>query len=306
MKILFFIGTLCAGGKERRLIELLTYLKKKNDYSLFLVLRRDQIEYPGFYDLNIPYKILTNNYKKGDITLHFRFYKICKDYKPDILHTWGSMPAFVSLLPIILQRIPHVNSQITDAPPNIKKWSLENLVNRINFRFSTIILSNSYAGLNAYKPEKRKSAVIHNGINLDRFNNLPDKQKIRTKYGILTDYTLIMVASFTDNKDYDRFLEIAVNVNRIRNDITFLAVGNGIHLNRIKKRVLDEKIQNVVFTGKIHEVEGLINIADIGILFSPNGEGISNAILEYMSLGKPVVAMDTGGTKEIVKHLSNG
>jgi len=73
MKILFFIGALELGGKERRLIELLSYLKKNTDYSLMLVARRDQIDYPAFYELNIPYKILTHNYKKGDKTLHFRF-----------------------------------------------------------------------------------------------------------------------------------------------------------------------------------------------------------------------------------------
>ena len=89
MKILFFIGTLCIGGKERRLIELLSYLKKNTDYHLMLVLRRDLIDYPAFKKLNIPYRILTKNYKKGDKTLHFRFYKICKEYKPDIIHTWG-------------------------------------------------------------------------------------------------------------------------------------------------------------------------------------------------------------------------
>jgi len=309
MKILFFIGTLHAGGKERRLIELLSYLKTNTDHSLMLVARRDQIDYPAFNKLSIPYIMLTDNYKKGDKTLHFRFYKICKEYQPDIVHTWGSMPAFVSLLAIIRLRIPHINSQITDAPPNINKWSLQNIINKINFKFSTIILANSYAGLKAYKTENRKSKVIYNGINLNRFNNLPDKQLIRFKYGLFTYYTVIMVASFSDNKNYDLFIEIAKIVNCIRNDVTFLAIGSGIHLERIKKRVLDDHIQNVMFTGKINDVESLVNITDIGLLFSNqlvHGEGISNAILEYMALGKPVIANDAGGTKEIVKHGVNG
>jgi glycosyltransferase involved in cell wall biosynthesis len=37
-----------------------------------------------------------------------------------------------------------------------------------------------------------------------------------------------------------------------------------------------------------------------------HGEGISNSIIEYMTLGKPVVANDAGGTKEIVHHNVNG
>jgi len=309
MKILFFIGTLNTGGKERRLIELLSYLKSNTDYSLMLVLRRDQIEYAAFNKLLIPCKTLTSEYRKGDKTLHFRFYKICKEYRPDIVHTWGSMPAFVSLLAVILLKIPHINSQITDAPPHIKKWSIQNFVNKINFRFSTIILANSYAGLKAYNAEKYNSKVIYNGINFDRFANLPDEQFIRTKYDILTAFTVIMVASFSDNKDYNRFIDVAKVFYQVNSEVTFLAVGDGIHLRQMKKRVLDEQIQNVLFTGKINDVESLVNIADIGLLFSNSlihGEGISNSIVEYMALGKPVIANDAGGTQEIVKHGING
>lgn len=306
IKILFFIGTLCSGGKERRLIELLSYLRKNTNYNLLVVLRRDQIEYSAFNELLISYKILTKKYNKGDKTLPIKFYKICKEYKPDIVHTWGSMPAFVSLLGIILLRIPHVNSQITDAPPNIRGWSVQNVVNKINFRFSTIILANSYAGLKAYKIESKKCKVIYNGIRLERLNNLSDKQLIRKKYGVFTSYAVIMVAAFSEYKDYDLFFEIAKIVNFKRNDVTFLAVGNGTHFERIKKKVFNDQIQNVVFTGKIDDVESLVNTCDIGVLISPNGEGISNAIIEYMALGKPVIANDAGGTKEIVKHGING
>lgn len=306
MKILFFIGTLSTGGKERRLVELLSYLKKNTNYNLIVVLRRNQIEYPAFHELKIPYRILTTRYKKADKTLHFRFYRICKEFKPDIVHTWGSMPAFVSLFAIILLRIPHINSQITDAPPNLKKWSIQNIKNKINFQFSTIILANSHAGLKAYKPESRKSRVIYNGISLERFKNLQDEQLIRSNYGIFTKHTVIMVASFSDNKDYNLFVELARITNFKRNDITFIAVGNGPHLERIKKKVIDYQIQNVLFTGKISDVESLVNITDIGVLFSPNGEGISNSIMEYMALRKPVIAINTGGTNEIVAHGVNG
>ena len=73
--------------------------------------------------------------------------------------------------------------------------------------------------------------------------------------------------------------------------------------------MFSENIKNVIFTGKINNVEPLVNIADIGLLFSNkliHGEGISNSIIEYMALGNPVIANDAGGTKEIVKHGING
>jgi len=36
------------------------------------------------------------------------------------------------------------------------------------------------------------------------------------------------------------------------------------------------------------------------------GEGISDAVMEYMALGKPVIATDGGGTKELVIDNSTG
>ena len=37
-----------------------------------------------------------------------------------------------------------------------------------------------------------------------------------------------------------------------------------------------------------------------------HGEGISNSIIEYMALGKPVIATDGGGTSEIIQDQVNG
>ena len=39
-RILYFIGSLEAGGKERRLIELLTYLKQKEGFDLMVVVMK--------------------------------------------------------------------------------------------------------------------------------------------------------------------------------------------------------------------------------------------------------------------------
>jgi hypothetical protein len=68
IRILFFIGSLVTGGKERRLIELLTYLKQKDEYELFLVLAFNQIHYPQFLNLNIDFTILN---KKPNLKIHY-------------------------------------------------------------------------------------------------------------------------------------------------------------------------------------------------------------------------------------------
>src|SRR5262249_16906176 len=52
-------------------------------------------------------------------------------------------------------------------------------------------------------------------------------------------------------------------------------------------------------------LESLINLFDVGVLATFT-EGISNSIMEYMALSKPVVATDGGGTKELVLEGETG
>jgi glycosyltransferase involved in cell wall biosynthesis len=117
-----------------------------------------------------------------------------------------------------------------------------------------------------------------------------------------------MTANFTPNKNYELFCRIAIQVTRQRDDITFVGIGHYDTRNQEYNRIagLVKNNPRILFPGRINEVEALVNACDIGVLFSPKGEGISNAILEYMALGKPVIANDAGGNREIVHHHQNG
>jgi glycosyltransferase involved in cell wall biosynthesis len=307
IRILFFIGSLQSSGKERRLIELMTYLKSLNKYELLLVLAYDIIEYPVFSKLNITYRILNKKPNSKNPLIYFKMNDICREFRPHIIHAWGNMPTFY-MLPIgKLHKIPIVNSQITNARPNRERISFSSLTSRLNFRYSTVVISNSYAGLSSHNlKENGKYRVIYNGINMERFKNITSVDILRHHFGLRTKHAVVMVAAFSDNKDYDKYLEICKYVELIRYDITFFAVGDGNNFKRIKEKALISGLNNIQFTGKINNVEDLVSICDLGILLSPNGEGISNSILEYMALGKPVIANDAGGTREIIDHGENG
>jgi glycosyltransferase involved in cell wall biosynthesis len=309
-RVLIFIGSLRSGGKERRLIELLSYLKESGEFDLMVAVTQDIVHYPRFYELDIPYYVIKKRWKKNDLTVFYQFYKICQNFKPHLVHTWGRIQTFYALPAIIHYATPLVNSQITSAPPKSEHKGLLRVIDRINFHFSKFILSNSKAGIESYDPPAQKCRVIYNGINMGRFINLPSAEHIKSKYGITTPYTIIMSASFSPNKDYDTFFQIAKRVTQLRDDITFIGVG-ACH-DEIKFKELLERNNNnprILFPGRIDDVEALVNACDIGLLFSNksvHGEGISNSIMEYMALSKPVIANDAGGTREILQHNTNG
>lgn len=311
-RILFFIGSFKGGGKERRLVELLSYLSDKNNYEIMVVVTDPIIDFPAFHELKILYRIIPKTWKRNDLTVFYKFYKICREFNPHLIHTWGRIQSFYALPVVIGRGIPLVNGQITSAPPNANRWSLNKLLDRINFKFSTVILSNSRAGIEAYNPPLRKIKIIYNGISLSRFENLPAPEQVRSKYGISTPYTVVMVATFSGNKDYKTFFNVAEKITRVRHDITFIAVGGDTPRERALIIPFMERANRnpwIVLTGRITDVEAVVNSCTVGVLFSNNskhGEGISNSIIEYMSLARPVMANDAGGTKEIVQHNVNG
>lgn len=307
MRIMFFIESLRSGGKERRLLELIRYLNNIPGYELMLVLTEDEIHYTYVHNLISEIQILKRKYLRKDPAIFFKFYKLCKTFNPDIIHTWGSMLAFYVLPVVLLKKIPHINGHIADAPINLRRSGFNYYVTQIGFHYSDIILSNSYAGLKSYDVSGEKCRVIYNGISLKRFDNLEDKEVIKLKYDIRTRFLIIMVASFNQIKKYDQFLEISESFLLKRNDITFLAVGDTKADIREFERIQSKarSLTNVRLFGRIDNVESLINASDIGVLFSQS-EGISNAILEYMACGKPVLASDAGGTREIIDDRETG
>jgi glycosyltransferase involved in cell wall biosynthesis len=75
---------------------------------------------------------------------------------------------------------------------------------------------------------------------------------------------------------------------------------------RILEKIRSREADNVRMLGTRNDVEDIVAAADIGVLFT-RGEGISNAIVEYMAQGKPVLTTDqTGGSKEIVEDGASG
>jgi glycosyltransferase involved in cell wall biosynthesis len=310
-RILFFVGGLNAGGKERRLVELMFYLKNRGNYEMAVVVTNETVHYKRFFELGIPLYYIKKGSKFSFPKIFFELNKIVKEFNPDIIHVWGRLQAFYSLPAIKMQGTPMVNSQITSAPPASSFNLLWRIIDRMNFENSAAIVSNSYAGIEAYQPPMSNVSVVYNGLNMERFKNLPIQQEVKCKYSIKTKYAVVMAATFTDHKDYDLFLKVADFVTKARPDVTFIGIGEYVENEKMyfgfKSKY--ENNDRILLPGKITDVEALVNACDIGVLFSNvkvHGEGISNSVLEYMALGKPVIANDAGGTKEIVLDKVNG
>jgi len=63
--------------------------------------------------------------------------------------------------------------------------------------------------------------------------------------------------------------------------------------------------KNIHFLGKVDNVAAIIRRFTVGVLCSES-EGLSNALMEYLGAGIPVVCTDTGGNPELVIDGKNG
>ncbi len=61
-----------------------------------------------------------------------------------------------------------------------------------------------------------------------------------------------------------------------------------------------------MFVGAVRDVHAYLHAMDVACLIPGANEGFSNAVLEKMATGLPLVVTDVGGNAEAVSHGCNG
>ncbi|MEP0178015.1 MAG: glycosyltransferase [Paraglaciecola sp.] len=307
MKVLIFVASLRSGGAERQTVELIKGLANDKDIEIELVSMSEETHYSEIFELNIKTHYLVRR-SRFDVSIFWRFFQLVKTIKPDVIHSWNSMCSIYTVPTVFFQNIKFINGFLRGAPPTLPRFKQEWMRVKFTFPFSDIILSNSKAGLVSYSVPESKAKFVHNGFDLTRVENLVKPEDVKTEFQLENDIVVSMIASFSQNKDFETFIKVAIKVLSTRNDVTFLLIGDGKNLTPCKGLVPKDLQEKIKFLGKQKNVERIIQISDIGVLLSTHihGEGISNSIMEFMALGKPVLASNSGGNNEIVDDGKTG
>ena len=128
--------------------------------------------------------------------------------------------------------------------------------------------------------DENRIVIKPNAVDLTKFDK-KDKSTMRKKYNLPQDKNIIMFTGrFIHHKGPLRILEATKGMN----GIGFIFVGSG------KQELLDDRI---FFKGKVPsgEVAGLLSCADLFVLPTLK-EGSSNAIVEAMACGLPIISSD--------------
>jgi glycosyltransferase involved in cell wall biosynthesis len=162
-------------------------------------------------------------------------------------------------------------------------------------------------------------AVVHNGIELSRFERPPQPGRLRRELGLPADAPLVAVlARLHPVKGIEYFLEAAAAVAARFPHARFLVVGQGAVLRdgaiveTPYKRQLEAAAGalglggRVAFTGFRLDVPELLAEVAVSVLPCTGNEGLSNSVLESMAAGVPVVATTVGGNPEVVEDGLSG
>ena len=152
-------------------------------------------------------------------------------------------------------------------------------------------------------------AKIPNGINFEYRMKKYDRNKIRAGLSWDSDATVVtFVGRLAPDKGVDWLLEIWRIVSQADKRARLLLIGDGPDraalIARAKSLGIDD---TVTFVGRQEDVYKFFAASDIFVLPS-RLEGISNALLEAMSQGLPVVAGDDelGGNRSVITDKQDG
>lgn len=313
INILLSIDRCIIGGAEQQFLELVKGLDKKRFHPVVVSLFAGGDLEPQVRSVPGIEYICLNKKGKFDLTPLWDVYRLLGKKKIDVIQPFLTPATFFTLIPAVLRRTPV--KIVTERGARRKLSAGHALYLRIEdlfTRFADWIVPNSGAGRDylisrGINPSRIK--VIYNGIDIQRLHPDPEKvSQIRAAMNVPKDGAVVGVsASLTPVKDHTSFLEAASLVARELPHTRFALLGDGSLRPDLERLAGELGIDSeVFFLGNQTEVSSYIDAFDVACLSSSEMEGCSNSILEAMALGKPVIATDTGGNRELVQDGMNG
>jgi glycosyltransferase involved in cell wall biosynthesis len=145
--------------------------------------------------------------------------------------------------------------------------------------------------------------LIPNGIDLDEFHPASLEERIARKreFGLDGRSIALFVGRFAKEKNAIGLVHAWGQMQpSLRQEWMLVLVGDGAEREILKKVIDQHELQDsVLLAGASVRVVEWLHAADLFILPSW-GEGLSNALLEAMACGLPVVATDVSGVNQLV------
>lgn len=215
----------------------------------------------------------------------------------DIVHTHNSSPQLFAAIANAFCRKKLVTTEHSTNNRKREKGGIFRFVDKWMYRrYNDVICISEIAEkkLREYlgNTDSQHICTINNGVDVEMFHNAEPLPELKAE-----KFVAVMVAGFREAKDQDSLIRAMSLLPKEQYELWL--VGDGVRRGELQNLVRGLNLQdNVKFLGLRTDVPNVLKSADV-VVMSSHWEGLSLSNVEGMSVGKPFVASDVNGLREV-------
>jgi len=316
IRLLKFMTNYGCGGTEKQVLNLVSRIDRRQYDLQFACLHKAGDFVENFEKLKIPIAefSIRKLYHPETLIQQIRFAKYLRLQRIQIMHSYNfysnifSIPAArMAGVPVVLASIRDRGVYLTPAKKILQK-SICSMADKILVNADSI-----HDWLLEEKYPAAKIRVIKNGIDISLYEKPSHGSDLRMQHDIPADAPLVIMLSRLDpKKGVVDFIDAAAQINKLHPDTFFVIAGENLiadagslshdveyHFKLAQLVSAHGMNDKVIFAGHRSDVPQILAEATVSVLPS-HSEGLSNALLESMAAGIPIVATRVGGNPELV------
>ena len=304
--IAFYIGSLHKGGAERVFVNLADFFRQEG-YRVTMV---TQYRYPAEEEYALPdgvKRVISdlseeelNNSRIINFFLRLRkLHRIWKNEKPNLVLSCIGKNNFMTVVTSMFTKTRPVVSVVGEAKEEYPGRLMRLLANILFPHAAGIILQTERSRFFFNKKIQKKAVVLPNSLNPDF---------IRARYEGEREKKIVAVGRLDANKNHEMMLRAFASLQNKYLDYVLIIYGEGELRGFLEGLAADLGVgERFVLPGVIPDVAAQIEKASLFLLTSYS-EGVSNALIEALATGLPVISTDvpSGGTVELMRDGENG
>lgn len=147
------------------------------------------------------------------------------------------------------------------------------------------------------------------GVDIEKFKPVSKSEQdiLREKHGYKKDdFLLYYAAELNKNKNQELLIKAVSKARKEIPNVRLLLVGEGSLMNVYKSMAKELKVDDIIdFVGFRKDIDEISKMSDVAVASSLR-EGLPVNIMEAMACGKPVIATNNRGHRELVVDGLNG
>ena len=299
MKSIFFVtSTLTSGGSERVMSLLANELANRRYRVTIICLNKQIVFYPINENVRI---IFAERETKSTFLLKKIFWlrKYVDGDRPDVVIPFMEAVYCVTLFALIGIKVPVISSERIDPR---KSPYVRNILRRFFLPLTSHLVVQTEKIKNFYPSFiRKKTCVIYNPVN-DSVFNLPSLQgRVGERLN-----RIISIGKLYPQKNQEMMIRAFAKIADEFPDWQLVIFGEGPLRSSLELIVKSLQLEGrVLLPGRTEQVIDELGKSKM-FCFSSNFEGMSNAIIEAICVGLPIVSTNVSGASELIGEGKGG